>query len=82
MSPVNVVNCVLATLSLHNWLMTSSGSGPQYKDNCPPSPAPGGILALRQQIGNRSSNSAQAMRDSLCEFFSDEGSRAWQDNHI
>lgn len=62
--------------------MTSTGIGPRYKDDCPPSPAPGGIMRLGQQIGNRSSNSAQAMRDSLCEFFNNEGKREWQNDHI
>lgn len=81
-SPENVVRLVLATLALHNWLMTSSGTGPRYKDDCPLSPAQGGILRLGQQIGNRSSDSAQAMRDSLCQFFSNEGQRQWQNDHI
>lgn len=62
--------------------MTSSGEGPLYKDDCPASPASGGILGLTQQIGNRSSNSAQEMRESLCKFFNNEGQRNWQNDHI
>lgn len=70
----------MATLSLHNWLLTSTGNGPRYKDNCPNSPDV--ILPLGVQAGNRSSVNAQTMRNSLCNFFVNEGARSWQNKFI
>lgn len=70
-SPQKAIKFVMATLSLHNWLLTSSGIGPKYKDNCPKSPD--GILPLSTQSGNRSSVDGLTMRDSLCNLCNVDG---------
>lgn len=79
-APRKAIKFVMATLSLHNWLLTSTGTGPRYKDNCPKTPD--GILPFKMQSGNRSSENAQTMRDSLCNFFVNEGARSWQQKLI
>lgn len=70
----------MATLSLHNWLLSSTGTGPRYKDNCPDKPD--FILPLASQGGNRTPENAQEMRNSLRDFFVGEGSVPWQNNLI
>lgn len=57
----------MATLSLHNWLLSSTGPGANYKDNCPEKPD--FILPLSTQGGNRTPENAQEMRNSICDFF-------------
>lgn len=61
--------------------MTSTGPGRNYKDGCPGTPELGGIVGLRQQIGNHSTNNAQEMREDLCNFFNTTGAVEWQ-NHL
>lgn len=80
--PKTVVKITLAALSLHNWLMTSTGPGRNYRDDCPDTPATGGILNLVEQVGDLSSDNPQIMRENLCNFFVKENPLPWQANLI
>lgn len=82
--PSNAVRTTLASLSLHNFLISTKQykNRQHYKLDCPEKPAPGGIKPLVQQFGNRSTDTAQVMRNSLANFFVNEGERKFQYNFL
>lgn len=77
-----IVNTIMAAVALHNWLMTSTGPGPRYGDDCPDTPAAGGMVRLAQQLGDLSSSNPQIMREELCKFFVKENPLPWQLDYI
>lgn len=68
----------MASVSLHNWLMSSS---PNYPLDCPTKPSPGGLIQLDQQI-DEENMVATEMRNKIRDFLAHEGSVPWQEHMI
>lgn len=74
----NIIKFVMASVSLHNWLMSSS---PNYPLDCPTKPAPGGLIQLDEQVDEENLQAAD-MRNQLRDFLANEGAVAWQEAMI
>lgn len=73
----------MAAVSLHNWLMTKDGPGPRYGDmnDMRPIETALGIAAL-DDLDENETLTARKMRDTLCNFFNNEGAVDWQDGML
>lgn len=79
--PHKVIKFVMATLSIHNWLMSSSNSKIRFENEMLESPDKYMPLIGAQKSYTVPVN-ALKMRDSLRSFFVDENPLPWQTNFI
>lgn len=75
----NIIKFVMAAVSLHNWLMSSS---PNYSADCPPKPSPGGLLALSELLNEPRNLTALERRKEFRDFFRSLAPVPWQDDMI
>lgn len=76
LSPDKVEIVVMAACCLHNYLLRNPVSASQYLPDDTSSTSD--LQAMARQGSNRSSNAAIAVRDTLCNYFVNEGSVTWQ----
>ncbi|XP_046408436.1 putative nuclease HARBI1 [Ischnura elegans] len=79
LSPEKVENITLAACTLHNFLIEECGGG--YTASCEDGTSGGEITNLgriARNVGNRSSNESQGIRDLFRDYFNGNGSVPWQ----